>query len=87
MWWSGKSSVLGCFPRGTTWDVDFCSKIYWRERSEVRRKEARQGVWKWVKKFSKNVISDGDFQVDHRKLWSTSYTTLGKVWPLVACLS
>lgn len=53
MWWSGKSSVLGCFPRGTTWDVDFCSKIYWRERSEVRRKKVRQGEWKWVKSLAR----------------------------------
>lgn len=28
VWWSAKASVLGCFPRRTTWDIDFCSKIY-----------------------------------------------------------
>lgn len=55
------------------------SKFYYKKGSKARRMKIGE-------KFSKNVVSAGDFQVDHRKLWSTSFTTVAKVWPLVACL-
>lgn len=80
--WSGKASILGGFPR-----IAFFQRFIWR-KGRCSQKDSKPSR---IELLSQNVVSLGNIQVNHRKLWSINCTAemvplWGRIWPFVACV-